>query len=352
MSRSAARPLFRRHDPSSQTRYQDTVQRARAQRRVLAGTPGTLKQRIRGGKAYWVREHIRIDGAKDDEHVGPVASVPPERVAAWRADIEAARALATASGALRLAGYQRMDRQPAAVLAILFNHGLWAAGLTLVGSHAYSALLNELGLVAPGFRTRDLDLARHRPMEIALSPGATFATLLADTGLPFAPVPGMPSSRPSASFKLPGADALLVDLLVPGLEAGKVVPVAELGSHGQAIPLLEFLVDDAIDTAILSPNQVVPVRVPAPERFVLHKLYASQSRRVHPGKSTKDIEQAAVLAAALEEDFPGRLREAWRRFPAPGRAAARRGGALALKHLDGVHPGAAELLRKMAKGLK
>ena len=63
-----------------------------------------------------------------------------------------------------------------------------------------------------------------------------------------------------------------------------------------------ILVDDAIDTAILSPNQVVPVRVPAPERFVLHKLYASQSRRVHPGKSTKDIEQAAVLAAALEED--------------------------------------------------
>lgn len=350
MSRPPGRPLFRRHDPSSQTRYQDTVQRAQAQQRVLVGTPGTLKQRVRGGNAYWVREHIRVDGAKDDEHIGPVASVPPARVAALRAEVEAARALATASGALRLAGYQRTDRQPAAVLAMLFNHGLWAAGLTLVGSHAYGVLLNELGLIAPGFRTRDLDLARGRPMDLALSPDASFATLLAETGLPFAPVPGMPSSRPSASFKLPGADALLVDLLVPGAEAGKVVPVAELGSHGQAIPLLEFLVDEAIDSAVLSPNQVVPVRVPAPERFVLHKLYASQSRRVHPGKSAKDLEQAALLAAALEEDFPGRLRDAWRRFPAAGRTAVRRGAALALKSLRESHPEAAEALRRLARG--
>ncbi len=344
------RPLFRHHDPSSQTRYQDSVQLARAQARVLSGTPGTLKQRVRGGRAYWVREHIRVDGAKDDEHIGPVAAVPQARVAALKAEVDTARALATASGALRLAGYQRVDRRPAAVLALLFNRGLSAAGLTLVGSHAYGVLLNELGLIAPAYRTRDLDLARSRPLDLALDAGATFAALLNETGLPFAAVPGMPSSRPSGSFKLPGADALLVDLLVPGKEAGRIVPVPELGSHAQAIPLLEFLLDSALESAVLSPNQVVPVRVPAPERFVLHKLFASQSRRAHPGKSAKDLEQAVLLAAALEESFPGRLRDAWRRFPAAGRPAARRGAAIALKRLEEAHPGAAEVLRRMARG--
>src|SRR5258706_246078 len=234
------RPLYRRHDPASQTRYQDAAQRARTQGRVLAGTPGTLKQRTQSGNRYWVREHIRIDGAKVDEYIGAVAALGGERVNALRAEVELGRSLATASAALRLAGFQRLERDPAAVLAVLFNRGLVAAGLTLVGSHAYGVLLNELGLIAPAYRTRDLDLARARPLDLALPSRASFPALLNESGLHFNPVPGIPSSRPSASFKLPGAEALLVDLLVPGKEAGKIVPVPELASHGQAIPLLDF----------------------------------------------------------------------------------------------------------------
>lgn len=71
-----------------------------------------------------------------------------------------ARALASGSAKLRLFGYQRIERKPAAVLEVFFNRGLSQAGLTLVGSRAYGALLNELGVLAPGYRTQDLDLAR------------------------------------------------------------------------------------------------------------------------------------------------------------------------------------------------
>jgi len=70
---------------------------ARAQVRVLGGTPWTLKQRTQSGKRYWVREHIRIDGAKTDEYLGPVAALPDARVAELRAEIELARSLAAAS---------------------------------------------------------------------------------------------------------------------------------------------------------------------------------------------------------------------------------------------------------------
>jgi len=45
-------------------------QLARSQRRILAGTPGTLKQRTQSGNKYWVREHIRLDGKKSDEYFG------------------------------------------------------------------------------------------------------------------------------------------------------------------------------------------------------------------------------------------------------------------------------------------
>lgn len=343
-----ARPLFRRHDAASRAKYQDTVQLARSQKRVLAGTPGTLKQRTQGGKRYWVREHIRVDGAKVDDYLGPVDSIAPARVEELRAEIELARALASSSAMLRLLGFQRIERNPAAVLAVFFNHGLHQAGLGLIGSHAYGALLNELGVQASAYRTQDLDVARAAPLALALPSGGTFGSLLNETGLRFVPVPGMPSMRPSASFKLPGAGQLMVDLLVPGSEIGQVVEVKELGGYAQTVPLLDFLIDAPLDGIVLSPNQVIPVRLPSPERFVLHKLFSAESRRTDRSKVAKDREQAAVLAAALEEELPGHLMAAWKEFPRQGRAAVKRSARTAARLLAGAHPEAEAALEKLA----
>jgi hypothetical protein len=337
-----------RHDPASRTRYQDLKQLARSRRRVLAGTPGTLTARTQAGKRYWVREYLRADGAKVDEYLGAEASVGEARVAALRGEIELAKALAAGSSTLRVFGFQRVGRRVAAVLEVLFNHGLFQAGLTLVGSHAYGALLNELGVLAPGYRTQDLDVARARPLATALSEAMSFGRLLGETGLRFTAVPGMPSHRPSASFKLPGAEALTVDLLVPGARAGDVLPVPELRAHAQAIPLLDYLLRDTVEAVVLSPNQVIPVRLPSPERFVAHKLYASQSRRADRDKVRKDLEQAAVLAAVLAEDTPGALGKASRRMPAAGRSAMKRGARVAARLLEDAHPAGAAALERLA----
>ena len=128
---------FTRHDASSHTRYQELKQLARSQRRVLAGTPGTLKQRSRRGTDYWVREYIRVDGKKDDEHIGTVASIDGARIKDLQAEIGLAKALASGSSTLRLLGFQRIERKAAAVLAAFCNNGLYRGGLVLVGSHAY-----------------------------------------------------------------------------------------------------------------------------------------------------------------------------------------------------------------------
>ena len=339
----ASLPLFRAHDPASRTRYQDLKQLALTQRRVLAGTPGTLKHRIQAGKRYWVREHIRADGSKTDEYLGAEHSLEDRRLAAAREELELAKALAAGSSTLRVFGYQRIERKTAAVLAALFNRGLFNAGLALVGSHAYGALLNELGVSAPGYRTQDVDVARAQRLEIALPEEVTFQRILTESGLPFVAIPALPSHRPSTSFKLPGAESLAVDLLVPGKDAGKTVPVEELRAFAQAIPLLDFLVREPLDAVVLSPNQVIPVKVPAPEHFLLHKLYSSQSRRADRSKIRKDLEQAAVLAAVIEQETPGRIRDAFRRIPAGARPLVRRGAEAVAKLLH-AHPGAESVL--------
>lgn len=341
--------LYRRHDASSQTKYHELKQLARSQRRVLAGTPGTLKQRTQSGNKYWVREFIRLDGKKSDEYFGPAKSTSADDVERLAQEVALAKALAAGSSHLRLLAYQRIDRKPAAVLAACYNRALFRAGLVLVGSHAYGALLNELGILAAGYKTQDIDLARGQRLEVTVPPGASLETILADTGLRFVPVPGMPSQKPSGSFKLPGAEALALDLLAAGARTGDIVEVKELGAHAQTIAHLDFLVDGSIEAVCLSPNQVVPVFVPAPERFAVHKLFSSQSRgAADRGKSGKDLAQAAVLAAALEEETPGKLGEAFRALRASGKAAAKRGAAAASKLLD-AHPDAKRALERLAR---
>ena len=341
--------LFRRHDAAAQAAYQELKQLARSQRRILSGTPGTLKQRTQSGKKYWVREHLRIDGRKVDEYLGPESSMKKDALERLREDLSLAKALAGASARLRLLGFQRIDRKPAAVLEVFFNRGLHQAGLAIVGSHAFGALLNELGIQAPAYRTQDLDIARAQPLAVALPEGFDFRMLLRESGLPFVAVPGMPSDKPSTSFKLPGAETLAVDLLVPGTEAGGISPVSELGAHAQTIPLLEFLIEDPIECIVLSPNQVIPVNLPAPERFVLHKLFSSQSRKADRGKIAKDLEQAGILAAALEELTPGVVLEAWRKVPRDRRSRIKRGALAAARAIEGRHAAAEKLLARIAR---
>lgn len=340
--------LYRKYDAAAHTKYQDLKRLAHSQSRVLAGTPGTLKQRTQSGKQYWVREYIRVDGKKTDEYIGPVSTIDKSAIETLKSEIELAKALASGSANLRLFGYQRIDRKPAAVLEVLFNRGLIRGGLVLVGSHAYGALLNELGINAPAYKTQDIDVARAQPLAIALPQGFDFQALLNETGLAFVPVPGMPSHKPSASFKLPGADTLAVDLLVPGRKAGDVVPVKELRAYAQAIPLLEFLIEDDIQAIALSPNQVIPIRIPAPERFTLHKLFSSQSRRGDRDKIRKDLEQAALLAAAVEAETPGRLRDTFKRVPSDARTTIKRAAAAAGRLLKEGHEEANEALARIA----
>ena len=340
--------LYRRHDAAGQAKYQDVKQLARSQARVVPGTPGVLKSRTIAGKQYWMREYIRVDGKKSDEYLGAAGRVDKARVEKLRAEIELARALAAGSSQLRLFGYQRIERKPAAVLAVFFNRGLTEAGLVLVGSHAYGALLNELGILAPGYKTQDVDVARGRALSVALPEGSNFASLLKETGLGFAPVPGLRSRQAATSFKLPGAQALTVDLLAPGKHAGDIVPVHELAAHAQAIPFLDYLVHDSIDGVVLSPNQVIPVRVAAPERFAIHKLFSSQSRRSDRDKIRKDLQQAGVLAAALEEETPGRIGDAYKALPVAAKALVRRGARAAAKLVDTAHGEAREALLRIA----
>jgi hypothetical protein len=112
------------------------------------------------------------------------------------------------------AGYVRVDKRAVSVLGSLANHRLFAAGAILVGSHAYGALLNELGVRAAALPTEGVDIARAQRLDDSLLRDADFERMLADSGVPLHPVPGF-GKAPATSYKVAGADRFRVDLLVP-----------------------------------------------------------------------------------------------------------------------------------------
>jgi hypothetical protein len=95
---------------------------------------------------------------------------------------------------LRKLGFQVADKPVARVLVELHNRQAFEAGLTLVGTLAYMAWLNELGGVAISARTQDVDLARGKRLKLAAP--LHFLETMQSTGLPFVAVPGMPSNTP------------------------------------------------------------------------------------------------------------------------------------------------------------
>ena len=210
-------------------------------------------------------------------------------------------------------GFQVADRDTARVLVELHNVGAFEAGLVLVGTLAYMAMHNDLGIAAFSSRTRGIDVARESHIKLAIQ--LEFLSALKATTLPFVEVPGLSPRSPSTSAKPPGAGGLRIDVLTSGTRLGTPVVIPDLSWHAQAIPFYDYLLKDAEPSAVLAGGHCIPVRIPQVSRFIWHKLYSSRSRRGEPEKAKKDYQQAVTLTAALGGDGSTELKAAFKAAP-------------------------------------
>jgi hypothetical protein len=215
---------------------------------------------------------------------------------------------------LARAGFATVDRKAYYTLASLHNHGLFRAGALLIGSHAYGALLNALGVRAIPYATEDVDIARREALALSGVPG--FLEMLRATGIEFFEVPSLNRRMPATSFAEPGGARLRIELLVPSTNDDyPTIPVPELKAHAKGLPYLAYLLGASQEIPVLSSHGAVMVRVPIPERYAIHKLIVSQLRAKTSSKPEKDLRQAATLIEALVERFPGAVEDALRAVP-------------------------------------
>lgn len=345
MARLPAHALYRLHELAFRTQYAELKERSRSAGHLLPGTPGHLVLRDGTGHRYWYRRYYAVPGqaaedlvCKDGDDVALASA--RERMAFSDWSTRQVRDL-------RKLEFQAAEKTVARVLVELHNTGLMAGGLVLVGTLGYMAWLNELGARAVTARTQDIDLARRQVLKLAAP--TSFLRTVESTRLRFFPVPGMPDQVASTSVKRPGADGLRVDVLTDGPTLGQVVPVPELEWHAKTVPFYDYLLLEPHEAAFLAGGQCVPVNLPAPERFMWHKLFSAASRPGSPEKVRKDLLQAATLAAVLVEQDDASLSQSLVGAPPEVQEAAQ-SCLPAMRKLLNAHPQASEAMEMALAG--
>lgn len=304
--------LFRAHELAFRTQYAELKERNLAEGELLPGTPGSLTLRSGTGHAYWYRVFYPAPGKQSEQLV--CKDGDDAALASIRERMAFSEWCSTQVSHLRKLGFQVADKATARVILELHNRGAFQAGLVLVGTLAYMAWLNELGAMAVSARTLDIDLARGQALKLGAP--LSFLAALKATGLPFVAIPGLPSSEPSTSVKLPGVQGLRVDVLAPGEFLGGTLRLPELEWSAQTVPFYDYLLADPEPGALLAGGHCIPVRLPQAARMVWQKLYASSQRRGFPEKAAKDQQQALVLGALLAEQEAEALIRAFQQMPA------------------------------------
>ncbi|MBW4092175.1 MAG: hypothetical protein HIU82_13855 [Proteobacteria bacterium] len=213
------------------------------------------------------------------------------------------------------------------------TEALWKAGLfrlrgVLIGTLAFQTYGGFLGMRMPGaaIMTGDADFAQFhaisRDIGDRLPP---IMEVLCAVDPTFAAVPHLGDTLLASKFR--NDRGFEVEFLTPnrgsGQRQGRPVPMPALGGAGAApMRYLDFLLRSPVRSVLLHKGGV-PVNVPAPERYAVHKLIVATQRRGDDNgrqKARKDLVQAGVLIEALalerrSEELGLAWMEAWARGP-------------------------------------
>ncbi len=298
---------------SLQTTYQDLVEAHRTRAiDEIAGKP-ILKEQ--GARGFWY-DRRRIGDRVVDRYIGPDTIELRNRLESARRTAESRAAFTRRASSLvaqlRAGGLPALDRTTGKVLNALAKVGTFRLGGTLVGTHAFRLYAAELGVgLAPTLGvTEDVDIASFEALSLALGDRVEPSLQQTFRDLALEPVAGFdPRSKPTR-WRMPGG-GISIDFLAPRMQDRQdTVLLAALGVHARALSYLNYLISEPIQAVALY-REGVPIQVPRPERFAIHKLIVSGERRgTDAAKARKDAAQAAWLIEILSEDRPGELADA------------------------------------------
>lgn len=304
---------------------------------------------------YWYFED-RSSGIKR-RYVGPAAdpeiSRRVEEFGRQKEQFRGRRRLV--STLVREARFTAPDRLTGDIVEALEKAGLFRLRAVLIGTIAFQTYSAYLGIRLPGaiVQTGDADFAQFFSIANEVEDEIpSILEVLQSVDPSFRPIPHRSDGRYTSQYV--NGSSYLVEFLTPNRGSDdytdKPASMPALGdTAAQPMRFMDFLIREPVRTVMLH-GDGIPVLVPAPERYAVHKLIVA-SQRLGNGiaKREKDLQQSrqlfeALVVARMDRELADVFIEAWERGPAWQEGI--RGG------LGYLQPGDADMVRdSLAKGL-
>lgn len=291
--------LYEELSAAAQTAYAglDDAARQADLTRSVADLPGGFAKKTVSGRAYWYYQVKTPDGQLQQSYVGP-DDLATQALIARHGDPVARLArqhlVRTTRAAIEL-GCAEIPPKHARVIERLADSGLFSAGGILVGTHAFLAYQNTMGVRwSAGAATLDLDFAHAgRNISLALPENLKVDTTAAIDSLQM----GFMPNQKRTSFKKADEPDFDLDFLTSrGREGDKPVTLPRLNLTMQPLRFMELSLEDPLRSSLMARRGPMVVNLPRPERYALHKLLVYGERpQAQRTKARKDIAQAAAL---------------------------------------------------------
>jgi len=291
--------------PALLTLYADLAQQAR-----YAQRGGTVYRRAIGGASYLYAK-VSVGAGRRDIFPGREdEGETQEKAEAIRRAASAAKDRRATIRTLKSRGLRGPEPWLGRVLDAVADAGLFARGVVLVGAAAYQLMEPLVGRHLPdaSLITGDVDLVT---VDLALKAetGESMEAILQRADPTLSAILELDLRHFSSRFK--GSEAL-VEILTPILQRtdSLPLPLSEMSAAATPLQYRRWLTEDPVAaTALWGPG--VPVSVPAPARYAVHKLILAQKRlRTSREKRFKYLSQAAALIEALRQADPFAIEDA------------------------------------------
>jgi hypothetical protein len=309
-------PLYAEQSLSTQTAYAQLLDAALGAERVrgFSDLQGSFNAKWVKGRKYWYFQFTEPSGKLHQVYVGPDGE-PVQRLMAQKDAPSAAAALGPLARSAMALGNTAVLPRHFRVIRRLADYGFFRAGGVLIGTHAFIAFGNSLGVRwGDASRTQDIDFAHAgKKLSLLLPNNVEVKTdeAVASLAMGFLPVSGL-SGKTGGTYLIPSEPDFRLDFLTP-LHRGGDVPYNHPQLHVtlQPLPFMEFSLEGVEQAVLFCSEGAVLVNVPGPERYALHKLVVYGERtgsfRV---KSAKDLMQSACLLNFLWDHRQDSLEEA------------------------------------------
>jgi hypothetical protein len=288
---------------SAQTSYSELLDQSRSlEFSRFAQLRGSFSIRVLRGREYVYFGYRDADGLGRMAYVGPNSARVQKLIAEFMAGKSPGLLQPLVRSATAL-GVAPVNEKHFQIIRQLSHYGFFKAGGLLIGTHAFIAMANMLGVRwVGGDKTLDVDLVHAgRNVSVALPANMKLSVHDALTSLEMGLLP------------IPKDPELRIDFVTSLSRGAGNVQMSQLGLAFAPLKFMEFSLIQTTQAVLMGRSDACIVNIPAPERYAIHKLIVFGERPIaERTKSTKDIEQAAAIFKwLLDTNQSDLIAQAW-----------------------------------------